>query len=193
MELPIQITFRGMGSSEAVEARIRERAEELDRFYDRIMRCRVAVESSHRHQQKGRLYHVRVDLTVPGGEIVVKRDPSEHHAHEDVYVAIRDAFDAARRQLEDHVRRARGESKAHEAVEHGKVARLIAGEDYGFIATADGQEIYMHRNSVVGGAFDKLRVGDEVRFVVHAGEGEKGPQASTVVPIGKHHLSPSSS
>ncbi|HXZ01821.1 MAG TPA: HPF/RaiA family ribosome-associated protein [Stellaceae bacterium] len=193
MELPIQITFRGMGPSEAVEARVRERVEDLNRFYDRITRCRVVVESGHRHQRKGRIFHVGVDLTVPGGKIVVKRDPSEHHAHEDVYVAIRDAFDAARRQLEDHARRARGDNKTHEAAEHGKVARLFPAEDYGFIVGADGQEIYMHRNSVVGGAFDSLRMGDEVRFVVHAGEGEKGPQASTVVPIGKHHLPPSSS
>ncbi|MGO8915504.1 MAG: HPF/RaiA family ribosome-associated protein [Stellaceae bacterium] len=192
MESPIQITFRGMGPSEAIEARIRERAEELTRFYDRITRCHVVVESGHHHHHKGRLYHVRVNLAVPGSEIVVKRDPSEHHAHEDVYVAIRDSFDAVRRQLEDHVRRTRGQSKMHEAAEHGRVARLFPAEDYGFITSADGQEIYMHRNSVVGGVFDKLRVGDEVRFVVHAGEGEKGSQASAVTPIGKHHLSPSS-
>lgn len=193
MELPIQITFRGMGSSDAIESRVRERAEELNRFYDRIMRCHVVVESSHHHQRKGRIYHVSLHLTVPGDEVVVNRDPSEHHAHEDVYVAIRDAFDAARRRLEDHVRRSRGDSKTHEPTEHGKVARLFPAEDYGFITSADGQEIYMHRNSVVGGAFDKLRINDEVRFVVHAGEGEKGPQASTVVPIGKHRPSPSSS
>lgn len=190
MELPIQLTFRGMGPSEAVEARIRERAEELTRFYDRIMRCHVIVDAGHRHHHKGQLYHIRVNLAVPGGEIVVNRDPAEHHAHEDVYVAIRDAFDAARRQLEDHVRRTRGQDKTHEAAEHGRVARLFPAEDYGFIAAADGQEIYMHRNSVVGGAFDKLRVGDEVRFVAQAGESEKGLQASTVVPIGKHHPAP---
>ncbi len=190
MQLPLQITFRGMAASAAVEDHIRRRAAELDRFYDRIMACRVVVEAAHRHQRKGRIHHVRVELTVPGGEIVVKRDPPEHHAHEDMNVTIRDAFDAARRQLEDHVRRSRGDTKVHELPDHGKVARLFPEQGYGFIATADGQEIYMHRNSVLNGGFDKLSVGDEVRFVVHPGEGEKGPQASTVTLIGKHHPPP---
>jgi ribosomal subunit interface protein len=107
MEMATQITFRGMGPSDAVEARVRQRAEELTRFYDRIVGCHVVVESGHHHHRRGRIFHVRVQLTIPNGDIVVNRDPSEHHAHEDVYVAIRDAFDAARRQLEDHVRRVR--------------------------------------------------------------------------------------
>ncbi len=190
MQLPLQITFRGMAASPAFEDQIRRRAEELDRFYDRIMACRVVVESAHRHQRKGRIHHVRVELTVPGGEIVVKRDPPEHHGHEDLQVAIRDAFDAARRQLEDHVRRSRGQTKAHELPDHGTIARLFPDQGYGFIASADGQESYMHRNSVPNDGFDKLRVGDEVRFVVHPGEGEKGPQASTVIAVGRHHPSP---
>lgn len=114
MALPIQISLHGMGPSEAIEARIRERAEELAQFYDRIVSCRVVVESGPHHHHKGRIHSLRIHLTVPGGEIVVNRDPSKHHAHEDVYVAIRDAFDAARRQLEDHVRRMRGDTKAHE-------------------------------------------------------------------------------
>jgi cold shock CspA family protein/ribosome-associated translation inhibitor RaiA len=190
MQLPLQITFRGMDASDTIEGQIRQRADELERFYDRITACRVVVESAHRHHRKGRIYHVRVELTVPGGEIVVKRDPPEHHAHEEMHVAIRDAFDAARRQLEDHVRRDRGQTKAHELPDHGKIARLFPEQGYGFITAADGAEIYMHRNSVLDDGFDRLRVGDEVRYVVHPGEGEKGPQASTVIAIGKHHPSP---
>lgn len=104
MKLPLQISFRGMDTSPATEALIRERAEKLDRFHDRITGCRVVVEASHRHQRKGRLYHVRVDLTVPGHEIVVGRERDDDHSHEDIKVAVRDAFDAARRQLEDHLR-----------------------------------------------------------------------------------------
>ena len=113
MDLPIQITFRGMEPSDALEARIRERAQELTRFYDRIESCRIVVEAGPQHQHRGRLRHLVIHLVVPGGEVVVNRDPAEHHAHEDVYVAIRDAFDAARRQLEDHVRRLRGDVKSH--------------------------------------------------------------------------------
>ena len=125
-----------------------------------------------------------------GSEIVVGRDPEAHHAHEDVYVAIRDAFDATRRLLEDHVRRGRGEVKLHGVPDHGRIARLLPDRDCGFIASADGDEIYFHRNSVTNGAFDKLAVGDEVRFVAQHSESAEGPQASTVVPLGKHHLPP---
>jgi cold shock CspA family protein len=80
--------------------------------------------------------------------------------------------------------------KTHGIPDHGRISSLIAEEDYGFIGAGDGSEIYFHRNAVADGAFDRLTVGDEVRFAVHPGEGEKGPQASTVVPIGKHHLPP---
>jgi ribosomal subunit interface protein len=190
MQLEPQITFRNMGPSPAMETQIRQRLDELNHLFDRITGCRVVVEAAHRHQRKGRIYHVRVDLSVPGNEIVVKRDPPEHHAHEDMHVAIRDAFDAVRRQLEDHVRRSRGLTKTHETGDYGKIARLFPEEGYGFILSTDGEEIYMHRNSVTSEGFDKLRVGDAVRYVVHPGEGEKGPQASTVIVLGKHHPSP---
>ena len=100
------------------------------------------------------------------------------------------SFDAARRLLEDYVRERRGDVKLHAVPDHGRVARLIAEQDYGFITTPDGSEIYFHRNSVANGGFDKLEVGDEVRFVVQEAESPRGPQASTVVPLGKHHLPP---
>lgn len=190
MQLPVQITFRNMDTSPAVETHIRERVDALDRLFGRIIGCRVAVEASGRHQRKGRLYHVRVDLTVPGREIVVNRDPPEHHAHEDILVAVRDAFDATRRQLEDHARTARGDIKTHETPSHGRIARLFKAEGYGFIRSSEGDEIYMHRNAVTGDGFDALSEGDEVRYAVHEAEGEKGSQASTVVPVGKHHLAP---
>ena len=76
MQLPIQITFRNMDSSPAVEARVREEAEKLSEFYDGIMGCRVMVEIPHQHRQQGKRFHIRIDLTVPGGEIVVNHEPS---------------------------------------------------------------------------------------------------------------------
>ena len=190
MQTPLQITFRNIDASPAVEAKVRKRVEELEQFYDRIISCRVMIEAPNRRHREGSLYHIRVDLKVPGSEIVVKRDPSEHHAHEDIYVAVRDCFDAVRRQLEDHARRLRGDIKTHEAPGHGRIANLIAEKDYGFIDASDGTEVYFHRNAVAHESFDNLAVGDEVRFTVHPDEGEKGPQASAVVPIGKHHLPP---
>jgi len=190
MQVPLQITFRHMHSSDAAAARIRERTAELERVFDRITSCRVVVECRHPRHQQGNLFRVRVDLKVPGRELVVGRDPAAHQAHEDVYVAIRDTFDAARRLLEDHVRERRGDVKVHAVPDHGRIARLFPEQNCGFIASADGNEIYFHRNSVTNGGFDKLTVGDEVRFVAQHSESAEGPQASTVVPLGKHRLPP---
>lgn len=100
MKLPLQITARNMSLSEAAEEAIREKAAKLDTIYDRIMGCRVLVEAPHRHQHNGNQYNVRIDLTVPGSEMVVKRE-----GNEDLYVAIRDAFDAAKRQLREYSHR----------------------------------------------------------------------------------------
>jgi cold shock CspA family protein/ribosome-associated translation inhibitor RaiA len=188
MQVPLRITFQGMPVPPAVDARIRERVDALERFFPDIVSCRVAVDSTaHRHRQ-GHLYHVSIVITVPGHEIVVDRNPSAHHAHEDVLVAVRDAFDAGSRQLEDYARRQRVDTKTHAIAPHGRIVRLLS--DHGFIESSDGQEIYMHRNAVAVGKFDDLSEGDEVRYALHEGEGEKGPQASTVIPIGKHHLDP---
>jgi cold shock CspA family protein len=184
MRLPLQITFRRMPHTEAIELAIRERAEKLDRFCDLVMGCRVVVEARHRRHHQGMLYHVRIDLTVPGDEIVVSREPALHHPHEDVHVAVRDAFDAARRRLEDYARRHRQQVKVHDAMPRGRIARLDYEKEYGFIETPDGREIYFHRNSLVNADFDRIEVGDLVRFHVEAGE--KGPQASTVHVEGKY-------
>jgi cold shock CspA family protein/ribosome-associated translation inhibitor RaiA len=189
MQTPLRVTFRDMPSSETVEARVRDRAAALERLHPRITGCHVVVEAHHRHQHQGKLYHVSILLVVPEGEIAVTRDPAEHHAHEDVLVAVRDAFDAAERRLEDRVRRLRGVEKHHEPVAYGIVMQLFS--DHGFIrSAADGQEIYFHRNSVIDGKFDQLQSGMEVRFALHEGEGEQGPQASTVTVVGKHHPEP---
>lgn len=185
MQLPLQITFRNMDSSPAVEARVRERAEKLDQYFDHIMSCRVVIEAPHKHHHQGNLFHVRIDVTVPGKELVVSREPNKHQAHEDAYVVIRDAFDAMRRQLEDYARKLKGKVKTHETPPHGRIGRLQSAEDYGIIVTADGREVYFHRNSLVGADFDQLSPGEEVRFVEE--QGEQGPQATTVRLVGKHH------
>ena len=105
MREKLQVTFRGMDPSEFVSARIREAATKLEEIEARLTGCHVTVEASHRHHHKGQIYHVRIDLKVPGAEIAVSREPEQDHAHEDVYVAIRDAFDSARRRLLDRARR----------------------------------------------------------------------------------------
>jgi ribosome-associated translation inhibitor RaiA len=114
MQTPLQVTFHNVDHSPALETRIRAAAAKLEQFYDRVVGCRVVVEAPHRHHHKGNLYRVRMYITVPGGEIDVSRNPEENHAHEDPYVAIRDAFKAARRRLEDYARQRRGVAKTHE-------------------------------------------------------------------------------
>ena len=188
MDVPLQVSFRNMDRSDAIEARVREKAEKLEKYYGRLTSCRVMIEAPERRHHKGKLFHVRVELGVPGRELVVSRHPKDKHAHEDVYVAIRDAFQAARRQLEDHGRKLDGKVKTHEVPLHGKIARLFPHEGYGFISASDGREIYFHKNSVLREGFDNLEVGKEVRLVVAERESAEGPQASTVEPIGKHHL-----
>ena len=114
-EIPVVVVFRNLPHSAAIEAEVRKRAEKLAHFYERIQSSRVTIESTGKHQRQGRRYDVHVDVTVPGGEVIVSRD----HSHEDVFVAIRDALDSTRRQLEDHGHRERGEVKAHERL--GKI------------------------------------------------------------------------
>jgi ribosome-associated translation inhibitor RaiA len=115
MDTPLQIIFRNLAPSDATEAEIRKRAEKLDQFSGHVMHCQVTVEAAGKHKQQGRLYEVRIDLTVPGAEIAI----SHGHRHEDVFVAIRDAFEAAIRKLQDSIRCQRGDVKVHEVPDSG--------------------------------------------------------------------------
>ncbi|MDD2760955.1 MAG: HPF/RaiA family ribosome-associated protein [Methylomonas sp.] len=178
MQIPLQITFRGIPKSEAVETRIREKTEKLERFHSHIMSCRVAVEAEHQRHHQGNQYHIRIDITVPGKELVISREHHDNHAYEDIYVAIRDAFNAATRQLEEHARIRRGEVKSHNLQHAGTVIRLLPENNHGFLTSTDGREIYFHRNSVVGEGFDTLEVGDQIRYVEE--DDDQGPQASII-------------
>jgi len=184
MQIPVEITFRDLPRWEKAEDEVRKQAAELERYFDRITSCRVVIEAPHLHHQKGQIYHVRVDLTVPGKEIVVKRDPADKKPHEDLYLAIRDAFRAARRQLQDYVRERRGLVKAHDTPPHGRVTKLFPEEGYGFLETPDGAEVYFHRNAVLD-SFEELAIGSEVRYTEE--EGDRGPQATSVRLVGRHH------
>lgn len=181
MEIPARISFKGMNPSPAVEARIRQRIDRLARFHDRITSCAAVVEAPHRHGHKGQVYHVRVDVTVPGNEIVASKEPELNHAHEDVYVAVRDAFNAVERRLEDVVRRMGGlRVKAHPPKLTGTVVRLDPDEGFGFIADGLGREVYFPREAVTV-PFGNITVGTTVRFSEH--EGTESPCASAVTPV----------
>jgi cold shock CspA family protein len=178
MKLPLQITFRHMEPSPALEGRIRELAARLDKFSPAIMRCHVIVEAPAKHQHQGGLFEVRIDLTVPEKEIAVRGAHPIHHSHEDAYVALRDAFRAARRQIEDYERERQGPAKTHVGPAQGTVCELHPESDFGRIETTDGRLIYFHRHSVRDGSFAELCVGSQVRFDEEPGD--LGPQASTV-------------
>jgi ribosomal subunit interface protein len=179
MQSALQITFRDMPPSEALETRIRDKAAKLGKFHSHITSCRVTVEESHRHQNQGRHFGVKVEVHVPGGHPVVA---SLKH-DEDAYVALRDAFGAVRRRLEEGQRETRGAVKAHEVPQHGKVARVFADEGFGFIRTEDGREFYFSRENVVHPRFEDLGSGVPVQFIEEAAT--EGAQAKRV-SAGKH-------
>jgi cold shock CspA family protein len=204
VQSPLQITFRNMKPSASIEAWIRSEAGKLEKFYSRVMGCRVAIEMPHRHHKKGSLYRIRIDLTVPGEEIVVQRQPSLRRRaqqlgetemkklletktpHKDLRVAIKDAFKAAGRSLQDFSRRQRGDVKTHPPLHVARVGKILPEEGYGFLTADDGRGIYFHKNSVLNRGFSQLKIGTRVSFVEQSGD--EGPQASTVRIIGKRKI-----
>ena len=112
MDKPLDIRFRNMEPSEALETKIRGRVAKLEQLYPRISSCRVVVEKQHRSHQKGNMFDIHIVVHMPGREIAVSRDHGVNPAHEDVYVAVRDAFDAAKRQMEHMFHGQRGEDAA---------------------------------------------------------------------------------
>lgn len=204
MKSQLQITFRNMQPTEEVKEWIRAAATKLEMLYGQLMGCRVAVEIPHRHHRNGSPYHIRIDLTVPQGEIVVKREPTlsarirhlgqreirkgaeTNIPHKDLRTAINDAFKAAGRRLQDYARRQRGNIKSRARLPEGRVSKIQRKGGYGFLTSADGREIYFHKNSVLDHRFERLEVGTLVRFSEEAGE--KGPQASTVYTIPRQRI-----
>lgn len=177
MQTPAQIAFHGFEPSEALKLLIDHRLVQLEKVHPRITTARVVVELPHRHHHTGNVWHVKLMVDVPGAEIVVNRETEKGERHKDPGPAIRDAFDAARRQLLDHARRnSHGHAPAHAEPE---TARVIAvGGDHGFLATAEGRQLYFHANAVLDHRFDDLTPGTPVTYVEE--DGIEGPQASTV-------------
>jgi ribosomal subunit interface protein len=174
MQVPLEISTRWIDLSPPLEAELRKRAEKLERHYNRITSCRIAVERpTGNHHQEGGPYRVRLDITVPGSELVADKSAEE------LYAAIRDAFQAAERQVEAFSQRQRGDVKTPVLPPEGQVVRIFPEEGFGFIAVPDGREVYFHRNAVLDPpGFEKLEVGARVRFAEE--QGFEGPQASTV-------------
>jgi cold shock CspA family protein/ribosome-associated translation inhibitor RaiA len=185
MKAILEVSFRGVEKTEALQALIREKAEKLEETCSHMVSCRVAVEKRQGHQRSGSPFRVRIALGVPPGhEIVVRREPGEGDLHDDLFKVLREAFEVARRRLQELVGRQRHEVKVHpEQQRMALVIRLFREEGYGFLKTPEGQEIYFHRNSVLRDGFDRLEIGTGVRYVDELGE--KGLQATTVEIVDK--------
>jgi len=180
MMIPLQITFQQMRRSDALEEAIREKCAKLEQLDPKIVSCRVTVSEEGRHQRQGHAFSVRLDIHVPRKEFAITRS----HA-EDVYIALREAFAAARSRIEGEQEQRQGFVKQHEVPLHGKVARLSPGEGFGFIETDDGREFYFSRDNVAYPAFDALEPGMAVQFL-EAIEGD-GPKAKRVT-AGRHRV-----
>lgn len=176
MQLPVEISYRGVEKTDEIDDLIRTKAARLDRFCDHISRCDVAVEQPNHSQRAGNPFRVRIDVTVPPGhELVADEKQTEHEMHEPLSKVINDAFKTMERQVKELVERQRHEVKTH-AEPRALISKLFA--DYGFITDESGTDIYFHRNAVVHTNFEDLKVGMEVRY--DAGSGEMGPQATSV-------------
>lgn len=203
--IPLQITFHHAKATMDAEQRIRAEVEKLSRFYKRIMGCRVVIEGSS-GRREGNPYLVRVDLTVPGGELVVRNEPSvtgsarqiekpeirkaleSRSSQKGLRLAIHDAFKSAGRRLEDYARRQRLDTKQLVPPPAARVTQIFPDKGYGFLITLEGREIYFHKDSVLNQAFTRLKVGTTVTFAEEAGD--KGPQASSVKIVARQGTRP---
>jgi cold shock CspA family protein len=182
MQTAPQIDFQGMEPSLPLQAKILQQIERLESRYGRVTSCRVVVKAPGGHHLTGGLYEINIRLSIPDRrDVVVERTPRPDERFQDFDFALNDAFRRARRRLQDQVRRMRGDTKCHEAHPAGVVKALMREEGYGLIESADGREIYFHRNSVSRAGFDGLQPGARVSFKEE--QGDKGPQASQVTPL----------
>jgi ribosome-associated translation inhibitor RaiA len=161
MRIPMQITFHGLPHSQDIESKITEAAEKLDRIFGEIMSCRVVVDLDNRRHKRGNLYRIHIDVSVPGTELYVGREPGDRNAHKDAFVAIRDAFNAMERQLQEYGEARRGEAKKGVAAPHGRISELLTDQGSGSTEPSDARSMDFRKNGVVNQGFDQLAQGSE--------------------------------
>lgn len=191
MDVPPEVAFRHVKPTDELKRRILDGIDKLETVYGHLISCRVMVENTTPDRESGQVYRVRLDIGVPRHEVVVDQSPAEHGEPEDVSQILTEAFNIARRRLRELKNKQRGKVKTHDLPPHGRVVRLLANDEgvgYGFLTAADGRELYFHENAVVGGEFDDLEVGTEVRFA--ESRGDEGPQASTVTLLDRRNVGP---
>lgn len=181
MQIAPEITYRNLEKTEAINSLIKEKIAKLENFCDYINSCRVVVEKAHQHPDSGSPYKVSINITIPHGrEIAVSHNPDKGKQYPPLEAVIRDAFEAARRQIVGLSTEQKGARKVHPEQEVGAIiTKLFPEQGYGFLKAIDtGKEVYFHRNSIVNEDFAELEVGYGVRFKEI--QGEMGPQATTV-------------
>lgn len=183
--MPMEVSFRGVERTHAMERLISDQAEKLEQVCDHIISVRVSVEKPQEHQRSGNPYRVRIMARIPPGhELVAARDPSDRDLHDPLDKVVRDAFNALRRQIGQLNQKQKGDVKWHPEQETGAlVSKLFKRDGYGFILTPEGREIYFHRNSVLHGDFDRLVIGVGVRYAEEMGD--KGAQATSLELVEK--------
>jgi cold shock CspA family protein len=187
METPAEIDFQGLDPSPTIQGEVGRHIDLLEKRFGRITACRVRIKGPGQHHKVGGLYEISIHLAMPGiSDVNVARTAQNDERYSDIRFALNNAFKRARRQLQDRVRELQRQVKIHEAAPTGRVARIDSSEEFGFIEAPDGSEIYFHKNSVLNDAFRRLKPGMAVAYVEE--QGEKGLQASTVRPLGKHLL-----
>ena len=181
-----QIQFVDVSSSEAIEARIQERIEKLERFFSFITTCNVRVRARRHSGRKIAGFDVQIEARIPNSEVFVNHKPGEVRAQADIYLAVRNAFDAMERRLSDTVRKMRGQVKIHDGPPQGRITKLFQADGYGFVSLADGKELYFHRNAVADDGFDDLAEGSAVSIAET--DTPEGPHATYVKPINNMQL-----
>lgn len=189
MQIPAKISFHNVDASAALETRIREKIAKLEKRFPNLVGLSVVVDSAHHHQQKGRLYTVKIDVTLPGGELVVSMHPGKNPTkHDKIFAAMNDAFLAIEKQLIRFRAPMRKETKSR--AKHwqiGVVSNISSDDGFGFLTTGDG-EIYFHKNAVENERFSELDIGSKVRFVSADQPGNDGPHASVVRLPGRNKV-----
>lgn len=188
MKVPPEITYRNVEKTDAIDTLVNEKIAKLEQVCSYISSCHIAIEKINDRPRSGSPYRVRIDITVPPGhELVGESNPTEDIQYEPLNAVIRDAFNAARQQLVKLTQRQhesdKSVSREVDRETTALVTKLFRDRGYGFLKTLDGQEIYFHSNSVLHDDFERLEVGTGVHFFL--GQGEEGPQASTIKIIDK--------
>lgn len=182
MDRPLDIAFHNLDPSPAIEADIRQRVEKLETRYKHLTGCRVSIEALHNQHRTGNVYEVHIVMSVPGRDLAVSREPhhaKDRYANPDIRTSLRDAFQAAEKQLQSYKGMQREDTTPPSgSAVTGQVTQLLPGEDHGFILNNLGTQLYFHRDSVTNGRFEDLEVGQPVHYVEE--EGDAGPVATKV-------------